>query len=380
MKIGLVVYGSLDRRSGGFLYDRVLANGLEARGHTVRLLSQPEGIYAHQLLRGTSPDPAILAAVDELDILLEDELNHPSLLGTNRAIRKRGGFRAHPNGARDKTQPSPGCRLVGIVHHLRSDEALSPINRWISRNAERWFLGQLDGAIYNSKTTAVSVARGAPGISIPSVVAPPGVVTNAGDRCRPNAASLPAGALQPGALRLLFVGNVIPRKGLLELIGALGQLKPEERRRAQLTVAGGLEADPGYVHRVRAAVDRLGGEGGVHILGRVNDDELRDLYRTHDVLAAPSHYEGYGMVYAEAQHHGLAVLAGRGGAGPEVVVEGKTGFLVDPRRPRTILQALERFLEEPALVRRMGQAGMAAPVQRWEDTVEAVETFLLELI
>lgn len=364
MRIGLVVYGALDKRSGGFLYDRHLVDGLRARGHSVTVYGQPEGPYLRQLCRGLLPDRRIARGIRGLDILLEDELNHPSLLGTNRLIRggRRRGFQAP--------------KIVAIVHHLRSSEGLSWPRRLLARHAERRFHRGIDAAVYNSRTTESSVLRllgeSATRNPLPGVVAPPGT-----GRIHAAPATGVTGSPFP-RLRILFVGNVIPRKGLLPLIRAIEALGPGERRRITLTIAGGLDVNHGYRRRVERAIRRIGSECTVRLLGRVDDDELRRLYRSHDVLAVPSFYEGYGMVYAEAQRYGLAVIAGRGGAGPEVVTEGKTGLLVNPEEPDTIRRALRRLLDDPSLVPQMGRAGRAAPQWRWEATVDAVETFLLE--
>ncbi len=362
MRIGLVIYGALDRRSGGFLYDRQLVDGLQARGHSVTVYGQTEGPYLRRLRRGHFPDRRLIEGSRDLDILLEDELNHPSLIGTNRAIRtlQRRGIRAP--------------KIVAVVHHLRSSERLFWPGRLLARHAERRFLRGVDAAVYNSRTTESSVLRLLGGTSagepLPGVVAPPGVSPLP---CGPPEASTPA-----PRLRLLFVGNLIPRKGLLPLLRAIESMRPGERRSVALTIAGGLDADPGYRRKVERAIRRVGAECAVRLLGRVDDDTLCRLYLSHEVLAVPSFYEGYGMVYAEAQRYGLAVLAGRGGAGPEVVDDGTTGLLVDPGKPDTILRALRRLLEEPSLGARMGQAGRRRPHWRWEDTVAAVETFLLE--
>lgn len=380
MRIGLVVYGALDRRSGGFLYDRYLVDGLTARGHSVTVYGQIEGAYLGQLFRGQVPDRRVIDGIRDLDILLEDELNHPSLLGTNRVIR----------GRRRRGVPSP--KIVAVVHHLRSSERLCWPQKLLARYVERRFLRGIDAAVYNSRTTESSVLRllgkSSAEQHLPGVVAPPGISPLP---CEPPEASIPAagspaaGANPPAAeanpappLRLLFVGNVIPRKGLLPLIRSIEALRPGERRRLALTIAGRVDVNPGYRRRVERAIRRIEEECTVRLLGRVDDDALCRLYLSHDVLAVPSFYEGYGMVYAEAQRYGLAVIAGRGGAGPEVVADGTTGLLVDPKVPDTILRALRRLLEAPSLGAQMGQAGRAGPHWRREDTVSAVETFLLE--
>ena len=100
-----------------------------------------------------------------------------------------------------------------------------------------------------------------------------------------------------GPLRVLFVGNLIPRKGLLVLIAALGRLP---RGTWRLTVVGSPVVDPGYAARVRRAVRDLGLQDSVRMRGQMDDAGLAAELRVHHVLAVPSLYEGFGIVYLEA--------------------------------------------------------------------------------
>src|SRR3989304_6666951 len=98
MKIGLIIYGSLNTLSGGYLYDRKLADYLRAQGDTVEVISLPWRNYAAHLTDNLS-----FKLPGDLDILLQDELNHPSLIGANRSKH------SHP--------------VISLVHHLRCSEA-----------------------------------------------------------------------------------------------------------------------------------------------------------------------------------------------------------------------------------------------------------------
>ena len=72
MKIGLLIYGSLDTVSGGYLYDRKLVEYLRAQGDTVEIISLPWRNYAAHLM-----DNFRFRLPPGLDLLIEDELNHP---------------------------------------------------------------------------------------------------------------------------------------------------------------------------------------------------------------------------------------------------------------------------------------------------------------
>ncbi|KAA0253294.1 MAG: glycosyltransferase family 1 protein, partial [Chloroflexi bacterium] len=147
MKIGLVIYGSLDTLSGGYLYDRLLVDYLRAQGDTVEVISLPWRNYAAHLT-----DNFTFNLPPSLDILIQDELNHPSLIRANR--------RPHP------------YPIISLVHHLRCSELRPKWQNDLYRAVEKKYLASVDGFIFNSETTKGVVNR-LIGNSLPSVVAFP---------------------------------------------------------------------------------------------------------------------------------------------------------------------------------------------------------------
>ena len=131
------------------------------------------------------------------EVLLEDELAHPSLFLLNRWLRRRVSY-----------------PLVAIVHHLRSSEARAAWQNQLYRWVEGSYLASVDGFICNSQTTRAEV-ESLVGAGRPVVVAPPG-----GDHLpgKFSAAQVAARALAPGPLKIIAVANLIPRKGIHTLI------------------------------------------------------------------------------------------------------------------------------------------------------------------
>ncbi len=198
MRFGLVLHGNLEGASGGFLYDRMLVERLEARGHTVEPIELAWRSYGECLFRnlgGRSFDAVVSYSGD---LLIQDELAHPSLVRANRLRRRRGAGPA-----------------VAIVHLLRSSEARSAPDRALSRWVEARYLRGLDGMIFNSAATRVA-AESLMGKKADGLVATPG-----GDRLGPGIANglIEERGLRRGPLRILFVANLLPGKGLLTLMG-----------------------------------------------------------------------------------------------------------------------------------------------------------------
>jgi glycosyltransferase involved in cell wall biosynthesis len=165
----------------------------------------------------------------------------------------------------------------------------------------------------------------------------------------------PARVSEDGDLRVLFAGNVVANKGVGTVLEAFIRIAPEHPR-VSLLIAGSSE--DGTADQVKARARDAGVAERVQMLGFVEHGELPALYRSVDVLAVPSQYEGGpGMVYLEAMACGLPVIAGRAGGAAEAVADGETGILVAPDDSERTAAALEALLGDAQLRARMGQAG-----------------------
>ena len=147
MRAGLIIYGSLDTLSGGYLYDRKLVEYLRSHGDTVEIISLPWRNYAAHLM-----DNLHFRLPANLDIIIQDELNHPSLIVANR--------RKHT------------CPIISLVHHLRCSEFRPAWQNAFYRIVEKKYLQSVDGFIFNSKTTE-HVVDGVLDHGKPSIVAYP---------------------------------------------------------------------------------------------------------------------------------------------------------------------------------------------------------------
>jgi glycosyltransferase involved in cell wall biosynthesis len=174
-------------------------------------------------------------------------------------------------------------------------------------------------------------------------------------------------------LHILAVGSIVPRKGYLVLIDALGGLLATSWR---LTIAGGV-LDTAEFARVSDAAGSRGIQHRLEFVGAVSDDALATLYASADLFVMPSLFEGYGMVLAEAMARGLPIVCTTGGAAAETVPDG-AALKVPPGDHGALRKALHRAITEPELRQQLSHASWAAGqrLPRWDETCRSVATVL----
>ena len=350
MKLGLVIYGSLEQRSGGYLYDRMLAQQLRSMGDQVELLSIPLRRYAGNLVAGLSNRLTRRFGELDLDLIVEDELCHPSLLLVNRRVRGR-------------------VPIVAIVHHLRASEPHHPLPGALYRTVERSFLRTLDGAVFNSEVTRHEV-RAVVGRSLPGVVALPGRDHLKADIQQD---AIRQRAVDEGPLQVLFVGNLIPRKGLHLLIKALERLPTEQW---QLTVVGSTEFDRSYSNSIRQDLQRL--NGNVRLAGSLPHTELRGLLLGSHLMVIPSYYEGFGIAYLEGMGFGLPAIGTTAGGASDFVRDGENGYLVSPGDIAALSERLTLLATDRVTLARLGTQALDdyGTHPTWADSAAKIREFL----
>jgi N,N'-diacetylbacillosaminyl-diphospho-undecaprenol alpha-1,3-N-acetylgalactosaminyltransferase len=176
--------------------------------------------------------------------------------------------------------------------------------------------------------------------------------------------------LSPDAVVVTMIARLIAPKGVREFLQAAERLNGK----ARFVLIG--EPDPGNFdsltwEEIQAYVRR-----GLVLAPGWQNDVLPWLAIT-DVFVLPSYREGTPVTVLEAMAMGLPVVATDVPGCREAVVAGETGFLVPPRNVDELVQAIRKLVEDPALRRRMGQAGRARAVQRF--AIERITAQYLDL-
>ena len=186
-------------------------------------------------------------------------------------------------------------------------------------------------------------------------MAPPGT-----DRAEPATGS------QYGTLQIISVGAIVPRKGFDVLVAALAELSELSWR---LTIVGDRSRDPPTAARLDAAIAALGLGRRITVLDAIPAERLAELYAKADLFVLASHFEGFGMAYAEAIARGLPVVGTTGGAIPDTVPP-DAGVLVEPGDVRALARTLELLIRNPDERRWLadGARKAAKTLPTWPDS------------
>ena len=351
--------------SGGEVQVFLLMQGLRRRGIACELFAPP----ASQALE-RARELGICAHA----VAMRNELDGPAVLALTRAFRQRRPSLVHLHTGRATWLGGWAARSAGVpaITTRRMDR---PITRGL-----------------RTKLVFETLTRRAVAISAPierellAAGVPPAHVCRIASSVDPLAVvptrEREAVRAQWGATASDFVclclGALVMRKGHDLALRALrlAQERVATKVQLRLWIAGaGPEA---------AALESLARElqlqSSVQFLGARSD--AADLLAACDALLMPSRREGLGIAALEAMAAARAVVATRVGGLGDAVVDGVTGLLVASEDPLGLAQAIERLALDPALCRRLGQAGPAHVAAHYsaEHMVEAYRKLYLEVL
>lgn len=142
-------------------------------------------------------------------------------------------------------------------------------------------------------------------------------------------------------VRAVFLGRLIDRKGVFDLVDALGGLQACHRARLQVTVAGHGDADA-----VRRAVTAAGLDGTVSVRSWIGPDERDELLGAAQILLLPSWWEGLPMSVLEGMAWGLCPVVTPVGGLATLVRDGDNGVVVPVGDPPALTAALDKLLSD----------------------------------
>lgn len=346
-RVAFAIPGDLATWTGGYVYDRRIIAELRRLGWAVDVVPLGDGFPMPSEEQIAEASRRLLASPPDRPIVID---------GLALGVLPKAAASLH------SARP-----VVALVHHpLASETGLARSMAKRLRGSERSALAAARIVIVTSDTTADMLADR---FDVPR------------DRLR---------VIQPGTdrapystgigsrqIQLLSVGAIVPRKGFDVLVDALAGLTDLSW---QLTIVGDRGRDPQMVARLEALISHHRLEDRIRSTGKVSSDCLAIHYARADLFVLASHFEGYGMAYAEAMAHGLPIVGTTGGAIRQTVPSA-AGRLVSPGNVAALATALRGVMENEAARRALaaGARAAAAALPTWTQGGEKFARVLDEL-
>jgi len=156
---------------------------------------------------------------------------------------------------------------------------------------------------------------------------------------------------------ILQLGRMVPRKGVDNVIQALGEIKKHEKS-LRLVIVGGEHDTPDpslcpELARLQKIAKQEDVEDLVVFTGRKQRDALKFYYAAADIFITTPWYEPFGITPLEAMACGTPVIGSNVGGIKFTVEEGKTGFLVPPHQPKALAESIETLVADEKLLGAM---------------------------
>ncbi len=168
--------------------------------------------------------------------------------------------------------------------------------------------------------------------------------------------------LNPDEHIMLQLGRMVPRKGVDNVVKALGKLKSTDKA-YRLVIVGGETDDPNplscpEIARLQKIAEEEGVLDKITFVGRKNRKMLKYYYSAADVFISTPWYEPFGITPLEAMACGTPVIGSNVGGIKFTVEDGKTGFLVPPNNPAALALKVKTLVNNPLLLKEMKLASI----------------------
>ena len=166
-------------------------------------------------------------------------------------------------------------------------------------------------------------------------------------------------------VNFLFLGKVCDEKGIFDVIDTIIENKDYFEGKMILNVAGW-----GDIQHLENLISNFGANNLIHYLGWIEKDEKTKYLNGADVYIQPTYFESLGIAMIEAMSYNLPVISTNVGGVPEIVQDGKNGFLVDPKDKKMIFEKMKLLIETPQLRETMGIEGCNIAERFYDSKIE----------
>jgi glycosyltransferase involved in cell wall biosynthesis len=176
---------------------------------------------------------------------------------------------------------------------------------------------------------------------------------------------------------IIFVGRIEKDKGIYELLSAFSILKSKCHNLHLILLGNCVESD---LQREISSLTAL--KNKIHVIGEQPHREVFNWLKSADLFVLPSYHEGLPNAILEAMSCGLPVVSTKIGGIPEIVEDGNTGILVNPKDSDALANAIVYLIENDELARNMGKTGRDKVEQKfsWQQNAKEIVQIYNEVL
>jgi glycosyltransferase involved in cell wall biosynthesis len=167
--------------------------------------------------------------------------------------------------------------------------------------------------------------------------------------------------------QLLFLGYLSKRKGIYDLLEAIGENRVAYFGKIRLVIGGNGETEQVTDFIKRNNIDDI-----VDFKGYIEGDDKKRLLATSDIYILPSYNEGQPISILEAMSYGLPVISTKAGGIPEIIEDGVNGLLIDAGNKEQIRDAINKLINDKELRQSMGRCNATQVTAHFPDEVSCI--------
>lgn len=164
------------------------------------------------------------------------------------------------------------------------------------------------------------------------------------------------GASMVTKTKILMNGIFFPHRRFEDGIRALKILR-DKQYDVRLCIVGDYRSHPPYYQMVRGLVTELGLDTVTKFSGAVSEDDMASSYKDNDIFVFPNHLQSWGLAVFEAMAAGMPVVVSTSAGASELLTNNENALLVNPKSPDQISAAIERLINDPALLVKLSKKG-----------------------